>query len=66
MESEIAMKDLSRGSFGTLVTAGAAFAEQQTAPPAGEPNPNTSAPPPRGRPSVPEYEPFGETIEFHR
>ena len=61
------MNNLSRRSFGALVTAGAAFAQQQTTQPAGAPNPNTSAPPPpRGRPSVPEYEPFGKTIEFHR
>src|SRR6059058_1453611 len=72
-------KHLSRRGFGALVASSAipvALAQQaapqqgppqQAQAPAGAPNPNTSAPPPpRGRPAVPEYEPFQSTIEFHR
>ena len=58
------VKNLSRRNFAVALTAAPALLAQQTPPPAGAPNPNTSQPPRRG--PAPEVPPFEAPIQFAR
>ena len=64
MSEQKKVKKLSRRNFAVALTAAPALLAQQTPPPAGAPNPNTSQPQRRG--PAPEVPPFEAPIQFTR